>query len=246
MGIQNVQAMYGSGIWGTSSTAQLLGDVAKYTSKNYGLSFQKALEGIQQDNWESMDNDAYKKHLEKKFGVRVTAKYFNKDQDSLDALGRSMNGNDVVIAPNILEQMATRQDKARYYEEKIQYYFDSIPKWQAESAAMGLTYEPCGVAIHEDGTVYYIGGGTETPERKAQIIAAQKAKAQKKLEHWLEQKEYNKWLIEHKQIMTKAIANDIRAQQYGQVPIGYTMTMLSVPTEASLGAGILGSGMSIF
>lgn len=145
------------------------------------------------------DSDAYIKHLEAKFGMRVAAKYFKKDQESMDALGRSMSGNDLVIAPNILEEMATDQDKASYYEEKIQYWFDNIPKWKAESAAMGLTYEPCGVAIHEDGTVYYIGGGTETPERKAQIEAAQKAKREKKFKHRQEQREYIQALIHQKQ-----------------------------------------------
>ena len=150
------------------------------------------------------DSDAYAKHLETKFGMRVTAKYFKKDQESMDALGRSMNGNDLVIAPNILDEMAANRETASYYEAKIQYWFDNIPKWKAESAAMGLTYEPCGVAIHEDGTVYYIGGGTETPERKAQIEAAQKAQREKKLKRRREQQEYIQQLILQKQ--TNALA----------------------------------------
>ena len=145
------------------------------------------------------DSGAYAKHLETKFGMRVTAKYFKKDQESMDALGRSMNGNDLVIAPNILGEMAANREAASYYEAKIQYWFDNIPKWKAESAAMGLTYEPCGVAIHEDGTVYYIGGGTETPERKAQIEAAQKAQREKKFKRRREQQEYIQQLILQKQ-----------------------------------------------
>ncbi len=145
------------------------------------------------------DADACAKHLERKFGMRVTVKNFSRDQQSMDALGRGMSGSDLVIAPNILDEMAANKDKAQYYEEKIQYWFDSIPKWKAESAAMGLTYEPCGVAIHEDGTVYYIGGGTETPERKAQIEAAQKAKREKKYKRRQEQQEYIQRLIQIKQ-----------------------------------------------
>lgn len=152
------------------------------------------------------DSDAYAKHLETKFGMRVTAKYFKKDQESMDALGRSMNGNDLVIAPNILDEMAANRETASYYEAKIQYWFDNIPKWKAESAAMGLTYEPCGVAIHEDGTVYYIGGGTETPERKAQIEAAQKAQREKKFKRRREQQEYIQQLILQKQ--TNALAEN--------------------------------------
>ncbi len=152
------------------------------------------------------DSGAYAKHLETKFGMRVTAKYFKKDQESMDALGRSMSGNDLVIAPNILDEMAANRETVSYYEAKIQYWFDNIPKWKAESAAMGLTYEPCGVAIHEDGTVYYIGGGTETPERKAQIEAAQKAQREKKFKRRREQQEYIQQLILQKQ--TNALAEN--------------------------------------
>ena len=55
------------------------------------------------------------------------------------------------------------------------------------------------MAIHEDGTVYYIGGGTETPERKAQIEAAQKAQHEKKFRRRREQQEYIQELILQKQ-----------------------------------------------
>ena len=150
------------------------------------------------------DNSDYAKHLQTKFGMQVTVKNFSKDQKSMDALGRSMGGNDLVIAPKILDEMATDRDKAQYYEKKIQYWFDNIPKWKAESAAMGLTYEPCGVAIHEDGTVYYIGGCTETPERKAQIEAAQKAKREKKFKRRQEQQQYIQQLTQQKQTTAMA------------------------------------------
>ncbi len=174
------------------------------------VSFKNVMSELQAtiDFPKEMDSDAYKKSLEEKFGIRVTEKYFNKDQASMDRLGGSMNGNDVVIAPNILEQMVNNKEKAVYYEAKIQYYFDNIPKWKGEFAAMGLSYEPCGVAIHEDGTVYYIGGCTETPERKAKIAAAQKAKEEQKIKHLQEQRDYNKWLFEHKRIIAKIASDD--------------------------------------
>ncbi len=166
-----------------------------------GLDLLRSLSGVSQvaEPESFADSDAYARRLEAKFGMRVTVKDFNKDQESMDALGRSMSGSDLVIAPNILDEMATNRDKAQYFEEKIQYWFESIPKWKAESAAMGLTYEPCGVAIHEDGTVYYIGGGTETPERKAQIEAAQKAQREKKCKRRQAQREYIQQVILKKQ-----------------------------------------------
>ena len=149
-----------------------------------------------------VDNEDYAKHLQAKYGMCVSVRDFSQDQESMDALGRSMSGNDLVIAPNILDEMATDRSKAHYYEEKIQYWFDNIPKWKAEATAMGLTYEPCGVAIHEDGTVYYIGGGTETPERRAKIEAEQKAKRETKFKRRREQQEYVRQLILQKQANT--------------------------------------------
>lgn len=61
-----------------------------------------------------------------------------------------MNGNSVVIAPNILEDMANDPEKAAYYEQKIDDFFNATPRLKAQFAAQGLNYEPCGVVIHEN------------------------------------------------------------------------------------------------
>lgn len=75
---------------------------------------------------------------------------------SLDRVGRGMSGSDVIIAPNILEQMATDSDKAAYYENKIDYYFNTaIPRDTLAFASKGLVYEPGGVVVHEDGNDTY-------------------------------------------------------------------------------------------
>ena len=103
--------------------------------------------------------DAYKKYLEKRFGP-VTVQSVGKDRASLEAAGKRMRGNDIVIAPNIFEEMVSDPQKAACYEQKISYFFtDVIPKGTAWAASVGLTFEPCGVVIHEDGTVTYICGG---------------------------------------------------------------------------------------
>ena len=47
-----------------------------------------------------------------------------------------------MIASNILEQMANDQEKAAYYERKIQNYFNSVPRYQAELSAMGMKFIP--------------------------------------------------------------------------------------------------------
>ena len=46
-------------------------------------------------------------------------------------------------------------------------------------AAQGLDYQPCGVVVHEDGSVTYIGGCADSPERVAEVNAINKAKREK-------------------------------------------------------------------
>lgn len=123
--------------------------------------------------------DTYRKYLESKYG-KVTIKDVPKDQKTLEKLGKSMSGNDVVIAPNILEKMANDPKKAAYYEQKIDYFFDTIiPRETARCASMGLVFEPAGVVVHKDGTVTYICGCSDSPERVAQVNAINKAKREK-------------------------------------------------------------------
>lgn len=123
--------------------------------------------------------DTYRKYLESKYG-KVTIKDVPKDQKTLEKLGKSMSGNDVVIAPNILEEMANDPKKAAYYEQKIDYFFDTIiPRETARCASMGLVFEPAGVVVHKDGTVTYICGCSDSPERVAQVNAINKAKREK-------------------------------------------------------------------
>ncbi len=42
-----------------------------------------------------------------------------------------------------------------------------------------LGYQPCGVVVHEDGSVTYIGGCGDSPERVAEVNAINKAKREK-------------------------------------------------------------------
>ena len=92
---------------------------------------------------------------------------------------RSKYGNDVVIAPNILEQMANDPKKAAYYEGKIDDFFNATPRLKASFAEQELDYQPCGVVVHEDGSVTYIGGCGNSPERVAEVNAINKAKREK-------------------------------------------------------------------
>ena len=130
---------------------------------------------------ETSNVEAYKRHLESKYG-QITVQSVGKDQASLQKAGSRMNGNSVVIAPNILEDMANDPEKAAYYEQKIDDFFNATPRLKAQFAAQGLNYEPCGVVIHEDGSVTYIGGCGDSPERVAEVNRINAEKAKKKAE----------------------------------------------------------------
>ena len=129
-----------------------------------------------------LDAQEYKKYLEKRFGP-VTLQSVGKDQKSLDAVGKKMRGNDIYIAPNVFDEMVNDLETAAFYEKKISYFFtDVIPNGQAYAQSVGLTFEPCGVVIHEDGTVTYICGGGDPPEKVAKVAAENQAKQQKRAE----------------------------------------------------------------
>ncbi|MDE7179202.1 MAG: hypothetical protein K2O59_15420 [Lachnospiraceae bacterium] len=160
--------------------------------------------------------DAYTEYLQSKYG-NVKIQSVGKDQQSLERAGKSMSGNDVVIAPNILEQMANDPKKAAYYEGKIDDFFNATPMLTASFAAKGLVYEPGGVVVHEDGSVTYISGCSDSPERVAEVNAINKAKREKEaaqrkesLERSQEAAEERKEQIEiayKKQAMAEVLAN---------------------------------------
>lgn len=158
--------------------------------------------------------DEYLDYLKSKYG-NVSIQSVGKDQASLDRIGKSMSGNDVIIAPNILEQMANDTEKAAYYEKKIDDYFEAVPMLKTSFAAQGLVYEPGGVVVHEDGSVTYISGCSDSPERVAEVNAINKAKREKEaaqrkelLERSQEAAEQQKQIMEsylQRRTMTEAI-----------------------------------------
>ena len=163
--------------------------------------------------------DAYTEYLKQKYGAGVSIQNVGKDQNSIDSIGAGTAGTgNVVIASNILEQMANDPEKAAYYEKKIQDYFNySLPQTQAFMAAVGHKITSSGVIIHEDGTVTYYLSGEESPEKKAQVEAEQKAKQEKKaaqrqenLKRSQEAAEERKEQMEiayRKQMMAEVLAN---------------------------------------
>lgn len=158
-----------------------LAGVYQYTNRTQktatsGTSFAEQLQKTGGAGTSKVDD--YTKYLRSKYGnVRIQS--VGKDQQSLDRAGKSMSGSDVVIAPNILEQMANDPEKAAYYEGKIDDFFNATPMLKASFAAKGLVYEPGGVVVHEDGSVTYIGGCSDSPERVREVNEINKAKREK-------------------------------------------------------------------
>ena len=124
--------------------------------------------------------EIYQKYLEQKYG-NVSIQNVGKDQKSIDNIGAGTAGTgNVVIAPNILEEMASNPEKADYYEGKIQHYFDSLPRCQVELSVMGHEIHSSGIVIHPDGTVTHYISGDLKPEVRAKIEAKIKAEDEAK------------------------------------------------------------------
>ena len=125
--------------------------------------------------------DTYTEYLKKRYGAGVSIQNVGKDQSSIDRIGAGTAGTgNVVIAQNILEQMANDPEKAAYYEGKIQNYFNSVPRYQAELSAMGHEIHSSGIVIHPDGTVTHYISGDLKPEVRAKIEAKMKAEDEEK------------------------------------------------------------------
>ena len=120
--------------------------------------------------------DTYTEYLRQKYGAGVSIQNVGKGQANIDRIGAGTAGTgNVVIAQNILEQMANDPEKAAYYEGKIQNYFNSVPRYQAELSAMGHEIHSSGIVIHPDGTVTHYISGDLKPEVRAKIEGTFKA-----------------------------------------------------------------------
>ena len=199
-----------------------------------GVSFTEQL----QKTGEAADTskvEAYRKYLEQKYGT-VIVKDVGKDQRSIDAIGSSTSGyNNVVIAPNILEQMANDPEKAAYYESKIQAGLDNFPKVQAQLSAAGFEIYSYGVGIEADGTVYTYTCGDLKPEVRAKIEAQIKAEQEERAKRKKQYQELSQEAAEKRKLemeiaykrrnMTELIAN--KTAETGRVTYAGTPETMS-------------------
>lgn len=199
----------------TNYAMSYINQQSRTVGQNSSVDFNSVLSTKKAENIEATDArkvEEYTKYLQSKYG-NVAIQNIGKDQASLDRIGKSMSGHDVIIAPNILEQMANDPEKATYYEKKIDDFFDAIPSLNVSFASKGLTHEPGGVVIHENGSVTYVGGCSDSPERVAEVNRINKEKKEKEIEQRKESlersqevTEQRRKIIEHnnqKQILNK-------------------------------------------
>lgn len=177
---------------------------------------------------QAVKEQAYIQHLRNKYGAHFRIESIPKDSQTLERLGKSMHGDDVIIAPNIVAEMARDPDVAAWYENTIDHCFATVPQDKAYFAAMGLTFEPCGVVVHEDGTVTYICGGSDTPERVAQVNAINAARDAKRA---AQRKAFQEAHLQHTLEMHTMFEN--RAEALAQ-----TAKMHAVIAQRSATAGI--------
>lgn len=138
---------------------------------------------------EMSKSDIYRQYLKQKYG-NVMIQNVENNQKSIDKIGAGTAGmNNVVIAPNILEEMANDPKKASYYEGQIRHYFDTLPQCSAQLSLLGHEIHSSGIVIHPDGTVTHYISGDLKPEVRARIEARIKAESEEKARRkWIYQK----------------------------------------------------------
>mgnify|MGYP000872141739 CR=1 FL=1 len=168
--------------------------------------------------------DPYLSQLQSKFGSKIAIQDLAYNKANIDYIGSTTIGTgNVIIAPNILEKMATDSEARRYYEQKIQGHFDTIPTANAFMAVRGRQIVSSGVIIHPDGKVTYYSRSDYTPEEKARLEKAMKEEDETKAKKRAEEKRLdeiarNKYWEYWSQIVSKpGLAGTI----YSNVPYIY-------------------------
>lgn len=189
-----------------NSVGNVLGMAYQYANRTQkttasGTSFTESLQGAAETGAARVEE--YMEYLKSKYG-NVMVQSVGRDQNSIDAIGAGTAGTgNIVIAPNILEEMANNSEKAAYYEEKIQYFLDSVPRYQAELSAMGHEIHSCGIVIHSDGTVTHYISGDLKPEVRAKIEAQIKAEQEEKAKRKKQYQELSEEAAEKRRLLTE-------------------------------------------
>ncbi len=138
--------------------------------------FEGVLRGVTDNDY--TDTETYLNHLKEKYG-NIRLETVGRDQKSIEKAAGTMRGDDVIIAPQILDKMAQDQKLAAKIEGYIDKAIAKIPQDVAWCAARGLVFDFEGIIVHEDGTVTEICGCSDSPERIAEVDRINKEKREK-------------------------------------------------------------------
>jgi len=160
--------------------------MSKATSKTESMLDASAMKTFVND---TVDVDAYLSQLQMRFGSKISVQSMEYSKANINHIGGSTIGTgNVIIAPNILEKMASDPKARQYYEKKIQGHFDAIPKANAFMAMHGRQIVSSGVIVHPNGEVTYYSSSDYTPEEKARLEKAMKEEDEAKAKKREEQK----------------------------------------------------------
>ncbi len=144
------------------------------------------------------DSQAYLNSLKEKYpDVNITvADFKNGKQEDAYMLG-SRGGNNIVIASNIIDQMASDPAAAAKYEKYIAEAPESARIMKDGIAAHGNEMVACGTAIDKDGKVTYWSISRHKPSKESQAVSYKKS-LQEQLEEKRAKKKEEKALKEKK------------------------------------------------
>lgn len=171
----------------------------------------------------------YVAHLRSKYGAHFRIESIPRDPEVLERIGKSMSGDDVIISPVALDKMIEDPSYGAKIERTIDHCFETVPSDKARFAAIGLTFEPCGVVVHDDGTVTYICGGGDSPEKVARINAINAARDARRAE---QHRLYIKQSSEHAE-QTRQMFSERAAAQSARLR---AMVQLAARAQFSAGA----------
>ena len=168
------------------------------------------------ENNSASRKEQYVEYLKQRYGANVMVKNIGNDQRSIDNFGASIAGyNNIVIAPNILEEMANDPEKAAHYEKVIRKGLDDLPRCKAEMSMNGFEMSSYAVSIDEKGVGYVYVTGDLKPEVRAKIEAkvraeqaakrARRVRYQELAEEAAEKRREQTELQYHKQLMEDAL-----------------------------------------
>ena len=136
------------------------------------------------------DSQAYLNSLKEKYpDVNITvADFRNGKQEDAYMLGSS-GGNNIVIASNMIEQMASDPAAAAKYEKYIAEVPESAKIMKDGIEAHGNEMVVCGTAIDKDGKVTYWSVSRHKPSKERQSVSYKKIRQEQSEEKRAKKKE---------------------------------------------------------